>query len=262
MAFGTSTIFMIIVALAFLILFFIFWSQIQRGRNVALRLLPPLNHLRNMVEEFAERGTSVQYSPGNGGLNGQSGTAEVLNGLTTLATVERVAARTGGRVIAVTNGSLTYQVADDIAQVQYREAGREEDYNRANTRFLTQQDRTAYIAGITAISSEEQVSGNILLGRFGDEVLLAGDRAVRRDLPQVVGSTQVEALPLMIATAGLQNTLLGEEIYATPAYVDRQAPYLASLRVQDVLRVVIIAAIIVGTILATIGVPIGNLFLH
>lgn len=262
LAFGTSTVFMIIIGLVFLILFFAAWSQIERGQRPVLRLLPPLNRLRRIIEESAETGTAVHYSPGNGILSGQGSTAETLNGLTTQTSVSRIAARTKGRTVVTTNDALTYQVAQDINRVEYIEAGREEDYEPTDVRFITQQDRTAYIAGITAITSEEQVSGNILLGHFGDEVLLATDRAVRRDLPQVTGSTQVEALPLLLTTAGLENTLLGEELYATPAYIDRQAPHLASLQVQDWLRLAVIAAIIIGTILATIGVPIGNYLLH
>lgn len=262
LAFGTSTVFMVIIGVIFVILFFAAWSQIERGRKPNLRLLSPVTKLRNIIEQSAETGSRVQYAPGSGGLTGQSGTAEALNGLTTQASLSRIAARTKGQLVIQTDDTLTYVAANDIHQSEYVQAGREDDYNRIDSHFVTQQDRVAFAAALTATDAESDVSGQILLGRFGDEVLLATDKAVSRKLPQIAGSTQVEALPLMLTTAGLKNTLIGEEIYATPAYVDRKASHLASLQVQDWVRVAIIAAIIVGTILATVGYPIGNYLLH
>lgn len=262
LAFGTSTVFMIIVGLVFLLLFFVAWAQIERGRQPNLRLLSPLAKLRRMIEQSAETGTAVHFSPGNGGLTGQAGTPETLNALTALSSVNRVTARTNGQTIVSTNDALTYVIADDLKRNEYREAGRPEDYQPTDTRFVTAQDRTAYIAGVTALNSQPNISATVMIGHFGDEVLLAADRGVRRDLPQVTGSSQVEAMPLLLTTAGLENTLLGEEIYATPAYLDRKPAYLASLQVQDWLRLAVILAIIIGTILATVGFPIGNYLLH
>lgn len=262
LAFGTSTVFMIIIGAIFVILFFAAWSQMERGRRPNLRFLAPITKLRNIIEQSAETGSIVQYAPGNGGLTGQGGTPETLNGLTTQVSLSQIATRSKGQLNIQTDDTLTYVAANDIHQLEYVQAGREEDYNRYDTRFVTQQDRVAFATALTARSSETEVSGQILLGRFGDEILLATERGVRRELPQIAGSTQVEALPLMLTTAGLKNTLIGEEIYATPAYMDKQPPHLASLQVQDWVRVAVIIAIIVGTILATIGYPIGNFLLH
>jgi hypothetical protein len=262
-AFGTSTVFMIIVGLLFVLLFFVVWSQIERGRSVNLRALTPVSKLRRLIEQSAESDTAVHFSPGNGGLSaGQGGVPEALNGLTALSSLSRTTARTKGKTIVTTNDALSYIVSDDIKRSEYIEAGREEDYEPTDARFITQQDRTGYIAGIAATVADPKISANVMLGHFGDEVLLATEQAARRQLPQVTGTTQLEGLPLLLATAGNENTLLGEEVFAVPAYLERKAPYLASLQVQDWFRIAAIIAIILGTIVATVGVPIGNYLLH
>jgi hypothetical protein len=221
-----------------------------------------------MIEQSAESDTAVHFSPGNGGLSaGQGGVPEALNGLSALSSLSRTTARTKGKTIVTTNDALTYIVSDDIKRSEYIEAGREEDYEPTDARFVTQQDRTGYIAGIAATVVDPKISANVMLGHFGDEVLLATEQAARRQLPQVTGTTQtgttqLEGLPLLLATAGNENTLLGEEVFAVPAYLERKAPYLASLQVQDWFRIAAIIAIIAGTIAATVGVPIGNFLLH
>ncbi len=262
LAFGASTVFMLLAMLIFLLLFFAAWLPIERGRQILLRPLRSLARVREMSEQAAESGTTVHFSPGIGGLNGQAGTAETLNGLSTLSSAARISARTRGNLAVTSNDSLTYLTAEDVARIEYIRAGREADYTVEKNQFIAQQDRMAYIAGANYLVSNSEVSGAIMLGRFGSEYLLAGETLARRNLPQVVGSTQVEALPLMVGTAGANNVLIGEEVYAAPAYLDREPAHLASLQAQDWLRLAIIAIIIAGVIAATLGITIGDYFLR
>ncbi len=259
---NAASVLAIIVLVLFVVLYFLFWSQIERGRRINLRPLLPLNRLRRMVQETVETGQKVHFSPGNGGLNGQAGTAEALSGLTTLSSVQQMAARTKGQIITTTNDALTNLLAADISSDEFDRAGRAADFKPEETRFITQQENLAYIAGVGSIISEEKVSGNVIIGRVGPEYLLVGDIANRRNLSQVVGTTQVETMPLMIASAGSENTLLGEEVFATPAYLNRQPALLASLRTQDMLRGLIILAILIGVVAATLGFNVGDLFIR
>ncbi len=253
LALGPSTIYIIFALLIFLIFFIAAWAPIERGRQPFLRPMRALNNLRRLIGQSAESGQSVHYSAGTGGLNGQPGSAEALSGLTSLAAAAQVAARSKAHLTVSTNDTLTYLVADDVVQSEYVETGRRDDYQPTDLRFITQQDRLAYIAGVTAILGENQTSANVMLGRFDAEYLLAGDQANRRNLPQVVGSSRLEAMPLMIASAGPENTLIGEEMYAAPAYLDRQPVHLASLIAQDWARLTIIIIIILGVLAATFG---------
>ena len=266
LALGPSTPFVLIALLAFVFFFFAAWLPIERGRRPNLRILRPLGQLRRLIAQNAENGQRVHYSPGTGGLDGQTGSAEALSGLTSLSSAARLAARSKAHLTVTTDDTLAYLLADDVVQAEYVAAGRREDYRPTDVRFVTQQDRLAYIAGTSAVLADAETGGNIMLGRFDAEYLLAGDQANRRDLPQVVGSSRVEALPLMIASAGPENTLIGEEVFAAPAYLDRQPAHFASLVAQDRARLVILVIIVLGVLATTvssdIAANIGNFFLR
>src|SRR6476661_6692123 len=158
LALGPSTVFVLIALVAFLIFFFIAWSNIEQGRSHTLRSLRPLNRLRSLIGQSAESGQGLYYSPGSGGLNDQPGAAETLSSLTTLAEVSRGAARAGAALQVSANDTLTYLAAGDVMQVEYAEVGRLDDFSRDNVRFITQQDRLAYIAGVQDALDEEAVS--------------------------------------------------------------------------------------------------------
>ena len=48
---------------------------------------------------------------------------------------------------------------------------------------------------------------------------------------------------------------MGEELYAASAYLSREPRLLGSLKGQDIGKAFLIVALVLGTILATAGVP-------
>jgi hypothetical protein len=84
----------------------------------------------------------------------------------------------------------------------------------------------------------------MLVGGFQQELLLPGEEAAQRDLPQLAGSTNTQALPLMILST--PATLIGEEIYAAEAYLAPPGPAQARLLTQDLLRTIVILLLILG----------------
>jgi hypothetical protein len=70
----------------------------------------------------------------------------------------------------------------------------------------------------------------------------------------LAASDSLPAQAVLYATAG--QTLIGEELYAAPAYLNGTATHMASLRVQDILRWVVIAGIGLGALLKLVGISI------
>ena len=64
-----------------------------------------------------------------------------------------------------------------------------------------------------------------------------------------IGSDALAAQPFMLATS--DRVLLGEELYAAGAYLNREPAQVASLYVQDVLRGLAIVAIVIGILFKT-----------
>jgi hypothetical protein len=90
-----------------------------------------------------------------------------------------------------------------------------------------------------------------MVGHLEDEYLLLGETGAQRDLLQVAGSDALNTQALMTSTAG--HTLLGEEMFAAGAYLHRRPPVIASLQVQDVLRVAAVIAILVGVVVKSLS---------
>jgi hypothetical protein len=83
-------------------------------------------------------------------------------------------------------------------------------------------------------------------------VLEGGDQTVgERDLLQVAGSDVLNTQALITSTA--DHVLLGEEMFTAGAYLTRRPALIASLQVQDVLRITAVIAILVGVVVKSLG---------
>jgi hypothetical protein len=89
-----------------------------------------------------------------------------------------------------------------------------------------------------------------MIGSFGPEALLLAEPGVQKGVAQVAGTDDPQAMSMLVAA--VDDPLIGEEVFAVPAYLDRQPAHLASLRAQDVMRVGIIILIIIAALLRTL----------
>jgi hypothetical protein len=105
----------------------------------------------------------------------------------------------------------------------------------------------SYAAGTLPAIFDEHVSTTILSGHFGSEVALITDASERVGALTLAGSEDLPAQAVLYAAA--QEPLIGEELFAAGAYLNAGPLHTASLRTQDVLRWVLILAILVGAIL-------------
>ena len=101
------------------------------------------------------------------------------------------------------------------------------------------------------ILRDENVSAGMLVGDFGVEAALLADVAERENIFLLGASSDIASQAALFASA--QEPLLGEELFATGAYLDSGASHSASLTVQDILRWLIILALFAGAALKLIG---------
>jgi hypothetical protein len=90
----------------------------------------------------------------------------------------------------------------------------------------------------------------MVAGAFGPEVSLITDAGARRDLSQLAAATTPDSLgPLYSITDRLA---VGEELFAAGAQIDADRRYLASLTVHDILRAIVVLAIIGSALMALV----------
>ena len=69
---------------------------------------------------------------------------------------------------------------------------------------------------------------------------------------QIAGTAEPEQIPFFIATC--DYTLMGEELYAASAYLSHEPVLLGGLKGQDLAKLIIATAILVGVALVSFGV--------
>jgi hypothetical protein len=115
------------------------------------------------------------------------------------------------------------------------------------------------VAGTLPVFHDEHVSANILIGNFGPEVALLADAADQENEFMAAGSDSIAAQAVLYAAA--REPLIGEELFAVPAYLQAAPIYQAGLRAQDILRWIVIAALIGGAVLVFVDSLLGLGFL-
>ena len=237
---------LLLLALILLIIFALLRNKIP----TALRRIEAFDRLTRSVGLAVENGTRLHISMGRGSLFTTRG-ASALAGL---AMLHKLSERTSlsDRPPVVTTGDASLSIlSQDTLQSGYRAVGAEDQY-RFSTGRLTGLTPFSYAAGTIPIIKDEAVSTNIFLGDFGSESALMADAAERENASIVAASDSLSAQSVFYAAS--QDPLIGEEVFAAGAYVGAGPMHEASLAVQDILRWLIILAILVGSGLKFLGV--------
>ncbi|MBI1877870.1 MAG: hypothetical protein HYR94_06525 [Chloroflexi bacterium] len=239
----------IVFLLIFVVAFYFFTLRARSGRTPLLRRIRAYEMLKGLPGQTVEAGRDLHLSLGVGSLVNET-TADSLAGLTVLDYVAGQA--------AVTGASPTISMADPtvmlFAQNTVRAAHAadpdqaEEAYRRI--RWVAPQP-AAYAAGVMNILNLDRAEANVMVGAFGDEYLLMGETAARRGIAHVGGTSNPNTLPFIYASA--QETLLGEEIYAAGAYLQKRPAHIGSLAAQDLMRWLVAVVILGGIVIASVS---------
>lgn len=231
-----------------LILFYFFSDSTREKIN--LRSIEAFNHFRRQVDLAVESGKRLHISLGRGSINDMQGGAALIS-LTILDRCARAASNSDRPPVTTSGDGVVTILSQDTLQTTYLSLAAEQRYDPTNAR-LTGITPMAFAAGAMPAIQDEYVSANILAGHFGSEVALLTEAGERSQSLTVAGTDSISAQAVLYATA--DEPLLGEELYAAGAYLGGGAVYTASIRMQDILRWVLIGAIGLGAILKLVGI--------
>jgi hypothetical protein len=224
----------------------------RRRSAASLRPIEAYERLNHSVGLAVENGTRLHISLGRGNLLSARGGSALAG----LAMLRRLSERTSvsDRPPVVTSGDAPLAIlSQDTLQSGYRAAGAEDQY-RFSTGRLAGLTPFAYGAGALSTIHDERVSANIVLGDLGPEAGLLAEASDREETSLIAASDDLSAQSIFFASS--QEPLIGEELFAAGAYVGAGAPHEASLHVQDILRWLVILAILIGSLLKFIGAPV------
>jgi len=232
---------------AILLLAFTF---LRRKTPAILRRIEAYERLNRAVGLAVENGTRLHISLGRGNLFTSRGGSALAG----LALLRRITERTSvsDRPPIATSGDATLAIlSQDTMLAGYRAAGAEEQY-RFSTGRLTGLAPFSYAAGTMPIARDENVSATVVLGDLGAEAALVAEAADRENNSLIAASDNLSAQAILYASA--QEPLIGEELFAAGAYTGAGPTHEASLNVQDILRWLVILAMLAGAGLKLVGI--------
>lgn len=224
-------------------------AQRPGARPAGFRELEPLRDLPTHVGEAVESGRRLHVSLGHAAL-GQADTVTMLAGLNTASQVASVAAISDRPpVITSADGAVTLLTHDVLRQI-YREQNASERYT-GNAAQVVGLSPLSLAAGLTSLVKDDAVASNIVIGSFGPEVALLTEASQRQKVATLGASSDLSGQAVLLAAA--DQTLVGEDIYATSAYLSQNAGRLAGLRAQDVMRWIVILGMVAGVVVKSLG---------
>jgi uncharacterized protein DUF6754 len=223
----------------------VFTFFVRNGFKPPLRQIPGYEALARLVGQAVESGGRVHVSVGSGGLIGED-TSTTLTGLALLEYVSKSSSISDLSPLGTTGNATTLPVLTDTIRRAYVQNDLADKFETTAARVIAF-DPLAQAGGTTAIIVDDDVRANVLVGVLGPEVTLMAEAGQRRRIPQVMGSDRVHGQAVAYVMA--DHPLIGEEIYASRGYLTQEPTAVASLATQDVLRWLIIGAIVGGSIL-------------
>jgi hypothetical protein len=234
------TIELIILAVStFLFLVITLW---KRKSSAKLREISAFARLYRMLGLSVEDGTRLHVSLGSGSLLDVRG-GSALAGLAMLRHIAERTSVSDKPPVASAGDPMLGLLAQDTLQAGYQAASAEELYDPTTGR-VAGLSPFGYAAGSMHIPQNENVSVNILIGHFGPEVALLADASERENVIIVGASDNLAGQAVLFANT--QDALIGEELFATSAYLGSSASHVASLTVQDILRWLVILTLLGG----------------
>jgi hypothetical protein len=228
-------------------------SQAGRGKpraHIGLRPIAAMSELQRAMGLAVEEGARLHVSLGKSSLVAPSA-GSALVGLSTLERVAQMSSVSDRPPIATSGDGALSLLSQDTLQASYRIAHAPELFDPDRAR-LTGITPLSYVAGTLPIIRDEHVSANVLVGNFGPEAVLMVDAGDQRGAFTLAAA---DTLPTQAALyAAAKAPLIGEEVFAIPAYLQGGSTHYASLRAQDVLRWIIILGLIAGAALKLLGI--------
>jgi hypothetical protein len=217
----------------------------RSGRELRLRKIAGLEAVDEAVGRATEMGRSCLFIPGIQDIND----IQTVAAITILSRVARRTAEYDAELEVPTARSLVMTTSRETVQSAYLGAGRPDAYKEDNIYYLTD-EQFGYVAGVTGTMVRKRPAACFYMGAFYAESLLLAETGNSIGAIQVAGTAMPSQLPFFVAAC--DYTLIGEEFFAASAYLSGEPHQLGSLKGQDFGKVVGVALLVTGCLLATI----------
>ena len=238
------------LTVAFVLLVFYFSQSVKKGKEYQIRRLPALDAIEEAVGRCIEMGTPIMIQPGSFTFTG-SLTADTVAALSICGYAIDVSADKGCDVRIPVGFPEVMIVLSEQLKSSLRRVGELDRYNPDTQIIYTGPNQFSYTAAVQGIIERDKVKSSIMVGGYAANSLIIAESMAREDVFAIAGSTNLYQIPWMLAICNYM--LIGEELLASAAYLNREPGQVASIVADDIYKFLAIALIIVGVILLSMG---------
>jgi len=247
--FGLISIVIVVVAILW------FMQRSLLGKIPKLRRLPAVDVITELLGRCVEMGRPAWYLMDNVDMTTPSVLAPTVATFQILSYTAREAARLGAKFFVPVTQGLAYTIANDIVEEAYRVEGKLEDFDPLGTvMYLPSGADRMYILNNMW---KERIAGAFLLGSWYHKAIIYSEQAARVGALMLGGTDTTHNIPFLVAVC--DYSLIGEELYALGAYVSQDPIQSSCLAGQDIGKYIAIALMVIGSILASIGINISSI---
>lgn len=235
----------VVLVLSLGILFFI--QSASKGKELFVRKIAGLEAVDEAIGRATEMGKKVFYVPGIYDMDSMQTVASV----TILGHVAKKVAEYEAKLEVPNCYSLVMVACRETVKQAYLNAGKPDNYSDDMIYYITQ-DQFGYTAAVSGLFVREKPAAIFLQGHFFAESLVLAETGNSIGAIQIAGTAQPAQLPFFVAAC--DYTLIGEELFAASAYLSKNPKLLGSLKGQDLGKLLMMIAIILGSLLESLGI--------
>ncbi len=233
-----------------------YMQQSYSGKMPQLRRFQAVDAIEEIIGRCVEMGAPAWYLMDTVNMTTPSVLAPTVAAFQILAYTARTAARLGADFFVPVTQGLAYSIANDIVEEAYKAEGKIENFDPLGTvMYLPDGADRMYI--INNMWSQ-RVAGVFFLGSWYHKAVIFTENAARVGALTLGGTDTTHNIPFLVAIC--DYSIIGEELYALGAYVSEDATQTASLAGQDIGKYIALILVLLGSILATVGIDLSGVF--
>jgi len=226
-----------------IVLYTTFYKKSQE--KFKIREIAGLKAVENAIGRATEMARPILYTPGWGGDIQRPTTIASMN---ILSHVAEKTARYNCDLVFPTHDPVIMSVAQEVVRESYARAGFPDRFREDNIRYVSS-SQFGYAAAVEGLIMRLKPASVFLLGTFEAESLILAETGNIAGSIQIAGTDSTIQLSFFIVAC--DYTLIGEELFAASGYLSGDKSILASIRAQDILKIIIFLFIIIAVVWAS-----------
>ncbi|MCF7811547.1 hypothetical protein K9N50_11225 [bacterium] len=227
------------------VLFYI--RRTKGGKSQFVRQIAGMQAVEEALGRATEMGRPALYIPGIMDVDN----IQTIASMVILTEVAKKCAQFDVPIIVPLNRAFVVPLAEESVKEGFLRSGRPDAYNPDDIRYLSD-EQFAFTAGVAGIMNREKTAAHFFLGAFFAESLIVSEIGYSTGAIQIAGTANTHQLPFFVVAC--DYTLIGEEFYAASAYVSREPQLLGTLKGSDLVKLLMMGAVFVGSFLSLFGV--------